>query len=120
MKFYTPNDVGCTSEEEEVTMIDWDNLKTEDYRKIDLKKLTREQALWVIHGGRKKYEKHRRIMLEYNTPEDVEREEEFTLALFRDEDPQKARCIAKSIKNPTLRKDCLIEIKAWQQACIVG
>ncbi|MBW1975999.1 MAG: hypothetical protein JRI45_10600 [Deltaproteobacteria bacterium] len=101
-------------------MIDWDNLKTEDYRKIDLKKLTREQALWVIRGGRKKYERYREFMLQRYSEEDMKKEDEFRLALFRDKNPQKARRIAESIKDPTLRKDCLIEIKAWQQACIVG
>jgi len=76
--------------------INWDNPTTKDYHKVDLKKLTREQALWMIHGGRKRYEEHRKLMQKSYSEEDVNKDDEFHLALFRDKDPEKARRIAES------------------------
>jgi|GEM_PF-2663133 len=99
--------------------INWDNPTTEDYHKADLKKLTREQALWMIHGGRKNYERYRKDMLKVYSREDMDKDDEFHLALARDKDPEKARKIAESIKDPVLREDCLTELKAWLHACIV-
>jgi len=99
--------------------INWDNPTTEDYHKADLKKLTREQALWMIHGGRKNYEGYRKDMLKVYSREDMDRVDDFRLALARDNDPQKAQKIAESIENPVLREDRLVELKAWLHACII-
>ncbi len=77
------------------------------------------EALYKIHGGKERYERWAKRRLEYYSPEDAELDDLVTLALFKDNDPEKARELALRVKKPSLKQDLLTEIKAFEQACIV-
>ena len=90
----------------------------ENHPKNGLKDLPRECALAVIKGGPYRWAFWKYRLSKHHSKEDARKYEDFKLALFRDNDIKKAREIAKTIKDPVLRKDCFIEIEAFRQACI--